>query len=311
MGDQLEEVRDVMKRIVEGVVGLGLVLALAGGCGEDVDVGLFGEGGAGGESATGGDATGGDAAGGAGGSAFVGPAITIHLRANAAFFEHTDGLSGQTPIAHSAGMRKFTLYRDASDPEPVTIFDMGEDHVEVGFNDGDDTVVFVADAAAVPNATYTLARVVYGHVRYRVASTLHNGGLNLSGEFDNMQVLSDGSRVDGELRDSGYYEYVFEAAGMEFPTSGTGAAVPEYSVAGGFSVKFEEGEWAYYFPVNLPVTADLTEDIDVVMQVNMFESFRWVDQDEPEFAAGVFDTTATTFEPVLRFGANQFDVLVE
>lgn len=293
-------------RMTEGLAGLGLMLGLLTACGEDVDVGMFGDGGAGGE-----DATGGDAAGGAGGAPFVGPAITIRMRADAKAFEHDDGLSGQTPISHVAGLRKFSLYRDGSDPDPVTIFDLGENHVEVGFNDGDDTEIFVADAAKIPKATYTVARAVYGHVRYRVASTMHANGLDLPGEFDNMQVLSDGTLVDGEVRDSGYYEYVFSTAGMDFPTTGSNAPVPEYSVTGGFSVVFEDGEWAYYFPVNLPVTEDLTSDVDVILQVNMFESFRWSDQDEPGFEPGVFDTTPTTFEPVLRFGANQFDVVVE
>jgi hypothetical protein len=290
------------------------------GCGSDIGVGELdatsasssssasstsGSGGAGGDGS--GTTTG---TGGAGGS-IDGPVIGIRLRASTAAFPHADGLSGQTPIDHRSGVRKFQLFQGESDPAPLTIFDLGEDSVEVGYNDGDDTLVFTVPVATLPTATYTLARVVHSHVRYRVGATMHANGLSVPGEFDNLQVLSDGSRVDGELHDAGYYEYVFETGGMSFPASGDNAPIPEYLGGGGFSVKFENGEWAYYFPVLLPLTPDLTEDLDVVMEVNMHESFRWTDQQEPSYTAGVFDTTPVVSEPVLRFGANTFGVVLE
>ena len=61
----------------------------------------------------------------------------------------------------------------------------------------------------------------------------------------------------------------------------------------------------------LAVTPDVASDIDIVLEVNMHESFRWQDQEELGFAAGVFDTVPTAFEPVMRFGANEFALSLE
>ena len=43
----------------------------------------------------------------------------------------------------------------------------------------------------------------------------------------------------------------------------------------------------------------------------MHESFRWQDQDLPEYQPGVLDTTPVASEPVLRFGANSQAVYTE
>ncbi len=282
------------------------LIPLVAACGEDID---FGPVGGGGEDAGGGGA-GGAEVGGGGGS--VNDAIVeIHMRSTTATFDHQDGLSGQTPAAHTSGVRSLKLFRDANDPNPATIFDFGQDSVEVSYADGADVLVFTAQASDLPEANFTLARVVHSYVKYRVDATMHASGLVIPGQFDNVQTLSDNSLVDGQLTQSGDYTYVFEGAGMRFPQSGSDAPVPEYEAVGGFSVRFEDGEWAYYFPVNLPVNPDLPEDFAIILEVNMHESYRWMDQTSPGFAAGVFDVTPTTFEPVLQFGANSFDVSVE
>ena len=61
----------------------------------------------------------------------------------------------------------------------------------------------------------------------------------------------------------------------------------------------------------LPVTSELTSDLTLVLEVNMHESFRWMDEPTAGFTDGVFDATPTTFEPVLQFGANSFALTVE
>lgn len=284
-------------------------------CGSTVPVGGYEGGGGqapaegGGGGGTGGGTTS-DGGGGSGGSA-VGPNIEIHLRSSTAPFNHTDGLAGQTPTAHTSGIRSLTLYRMMGDPAPLEVFDLGQDSVEVDYADGADTLVYTAKASEMPEATFTIARVVHTYVKYRVAATMHYMGFVIPGEFDNMQVMSDGTLVDGQLRDAGYYEYTFNGANQSVPVSGNDAPVPEYDGGGGFSVVFENGEWAYYFPVNLPVTPSISEDVRVVLAVNMHESFRWQDQAMPEYMTGVFDVTPTTFEPVLRFGANSFSLVIE
>jgi len=270
-----------------------LALPACGG-GGPVD---FGEGGGGGG--------GGGTSDGAGGGA-TGPAIEIRMRSSTAPFPHGDGLSGQTPSAHTSGLRSLTLYRSKNDPEPFVVFDLGQSPVEVDYADGADTLVYTARASDMPEATFTRARVVHTHVRYRVAAMVHTMGLSVPGSFDNVQVMSDGTLIDGQLRDAGYFEYTFEGGGQTFPMTGNDAPVPEYTSSGGFEVVRENGEWAYYFPVSLVVSPNLTEDLSVVLSVNMHESYRWQDQSSPGYQAGVFDVTPTSFEPVLRFGANSF-----
>jgi len=250
------------------------------------------------------------AQGGAGG-VVDGPTITIRFRAHTDPFAHDDGLNGQTPISHSSGVRKLQLFKDPSDPNPITVFDFGSTFVEIGYDDGDDTSVYTLPAKSLPTGMYTMARVVHSHVRYRVSSTMHTNGLSLPGEFDNMQVLSDGTLLDGQVRNHGYYEYVFLTGGQQFPTSGNNAPLPQGWNTGGFSVGVESGEWAYSFPVDLALTPDLAADLDVVLEVNMFESFRWQDQDQPGYAPGVFDTNPIVSEPVVHFGANSYWLTLE
>lgn len=280
-------------------------------CGSTVPVGGY-EGGGGqtaGQGGTGGGTTT-DGGGGSGGSA-TGPNIEIHLRSSTAPFNHMDGLAGQTPTAHTSGIRSLTLYRTMGDPQPLEVSDLGQNSVEVDYADGADTLVYTAKASDMPQATFTIARVVHTYVKYRVAATMHYMGFVIPGEFDNMQVMSDGTLVDGQLRDAGYYEYTFNGANQSFPISGSNAPIPEYDAGGGFSVVFEDGEWAYYFPVNLPVTPDISDDVSVVLAVNMHESFRWQDESMPDYMTNVFDVTPTSFEPVLRFGANSFSLTLE
>ncbi|MBK6517184.1 MAG: hypothetical protein IPM79_26080 [Polyangiaceae bacterium] len=283
-------------------------------CSEEVPVGGFeGGGGQGGGLEGGGPQGGGDGAEGGGGAGAGGGAqgasVRIHLRSTTETFDHQDGLSGQTPLEHASGVRSLTLYRQEGDPSPLVVFDLGQDSAEVDYADGADTIAFTAKTADLADGVFTLARVVHSWVRYRVAATMHNGVM-VPGQFDNFQVLSDGTLYEGELYDAGAYTYVFGALGMEFPQSGADAPVPEWEAAGGFSVRFEDGEWAYYFPVNLAIDTDWGTDTDVYLDVNMHDSFRWQDQSTAGFTSGVFDVTPTTFEPVLRFGANSFSVSV-
>ncbi len=294
-----------LSRLVWLSTAISAALLLATGCNQDQ--GTFGNHGGGG---TGGDA-GSTAQGGAGGQVIDEPAIMIRFRAHTEPFEHEDNLSGQTPIDHVSGVRKLQLFVDESDPNPVTIFDFGSDFVEIGYNHGDDTAVVSVPASSVPSATYTHARVVHSHVRYRVSANMHQNGMVLPGEFDNLQVLSDGTMLDGTLRDHGYYEYTFITGGQDYTQTGSNAPLPQVWDTGGYTVGFENGEWFYSFPVLLVVPADIDHDLTVVHEVNMFESFRWEDQDEPSYQPGVFDSTAIVSEPVEHFGANSFWVTVD
>ncbi len=306
----------VTPRMKSTAVSLSL-LALAA-CSSKVPVGGFeGTGGygtgaqGGGGSGTGGSGGSSDGGGGSTSGEGGGPTVEIRFRSSTAPFQHTDGFSGQTPSANTSGVKSLTLYRMMGDPDPFEVFNLGQDSVEIDYADGADTLVYTAHASDFPEGTFTIARVVHSWVKYRVDATVHYNSLNIPGEFDNLQVLSDGSLVEGTLRDAGYYEYVFDTGTMQFPTSGSNAPIPEFT-GGGFSVVFENGEWAYYFPVTLPVTPDITSSYSVIFGVNMHESFRWEDQTMTDYTAGVFDVTPpASFEPVKKFGANSFSLTIE
>lgn len=305
-----------------GASTLCFALSAAAGCvptpepfdGSGGDRGQAGEpavGGAGGSGASASEGGQGTSEGGAGSTEPEGPTVTIRFRSHTDPFDHDDGLSGQTPIEHLSGLRKLQLFTSPTDPSPVTIFDFGSDFVEVSYDDGADTAVYSLPASSLPSGTYTMARVVHSHVRYRVAGTMHANGWHLPGEFDNLQVLSDGTMLDGQLRNHGYYEYVFVTGNQEFPASGTNAPLPQGWDTGGFSVGFDDGEWSYSFPVELVVSPALAQDLAVVLEVNMFESFRWQDQELAGYQPGVLDSTPLASEPVIHFGANDFWLTVE
>ncbi len=251
--------------------------------------------------------------GGAGGAdaAADGPRIYFYVRTSTAPFPHADGLSGQTARHAYQGIRSFTLMRDADDREPVTVLDLGDSNVEAGYNDGDETLVGSAPLASVRPGRYTVGKNVVTHSRYEVDATMHVGGLVVPGVLDNVQVLTDGTPIDGVPRPSSWFRYVFRAAGMAYPIEGLGAPLPTEPTTGGFRLVIEGGEAVYYYPIDVTIDEAGDADVRVVLDVNMDHSFRWEDQALPGYAPGVFDSTSVVSEPVRRFGANSLAVTVE
>lgn len=268
--------------------------------------------GSGGTAGEGGGAAGEGGVGGSevGGAAGEGATVRIHLAATTAEFPHSDGLSGQTPISHVGGIRKYQLFKDKNDTKGVPVFDLGNGFVEASYDNGADTVVAEVPLNSIPEGLYTRAQVVHTHVRYRIKATAHNVGYNLPGEFNNVQVMSDHTVLEGVERQSGYYLYKFTAVGTEFPMEGQNAPIPIQPDSGGFSVSHVDGQWIYEFPVNLNIKHQTSGIIDITFQVNMFESFRWQDEDKPDYTPKIFDVTATSFEPVKHFGANSFSIFL-
>jgi len=225
-------------------------------------------------------------------------------------FAHSDGYSGQTSRNTSQGIRSFTLFRDVNDPAPVTVFDHGSNYVEAGYNDGDNTIVGAAPVGSVPAAHYGLARFGVSHSRYRVYSTLHYQGLPIPGDFNCVQVLSDGTDIDGVTRSRGWYRYIFETGGQSYPQEGPNAPLPTSPTTGGFTMITIGSQTYYDFPIDLTVPAAIDKDLHTGLRVNMFESFRWEEQAQPGYSVGVYDTTPVSFEPVRRFGANAAELIV-
>jgi len=248
--------------------------------------------------------------GGPGDAAVDGPFVHIHFRSTVEPFAHMDGLASQTPRAMSGGMRSYSVLRSMDDPTPALVFDYGDGYQEVGYDGGDDTIVASVPARALTGGTFAVGRVVLTHTRYTVDAVVHTAGMNIPGEIEGVVVLSDRTTIDGVMRDRGYNKWILRAGGMEFPQEGTGLFVPEFG-SGGFSVRIEDGETAYYFPANLAVVPDITSDVDMVLEANMHECFRWEDSDMAGYGTGVFDVTPAGYELVRQFGANSFVIIME
>ena len=242
--------------------------------------------------------------------------VSVKVRANTDLFQHIDGISGQTPLFSYAGVRSLRFLRDPDDQAPLTLFDHNlnsevSDFIEAGYNDGDETVVATFPAGDLIAGRYTMARMVQTYSRYQVAVINHVWAEVIPGILTNLQVMSDNTLIDGELRNAGYYESVFEDTdGNESFYSGDDWEVPLFSFTSGSYAVIENGEWAFYFPIDVEFSEEL-EIAAIIINVNMFESFRWRDQLIPGYEDGAFDITPISYEPVERFGGNLFEVSVE
>jgi hypothetical protein len=244
--------------------------------------------------------------------AAVGPSYQAHLRATQSPVSFSDGFSGETPLDQHVGVRSLTLLRSASDPAPLVVFDNGAAVVDAPVNDGSDTVVGSAVAAALPAGTFTVAKVAVGYYDFKVAGTLHANGLTTPGDYHDVEVLSDGVTYAGQTFNKGYYSFTFEVGGTAYGTvTGTDLVTPVDLATGGLTLVAAGNDVTYVFPVMVTLDPGIASDVAIVMTVNTYENFRWQDESQPGYQAGVFDTTPTTYEPVESYGANSFAISVE
>mgnify|MGYP000892868036 CR=1 FL=1 len=140
----------------------------------------------------------------------------------------------------------------------------------------------------------------------------HAAGQNVPGVFSNLQVLSNGSSVDGATFDKGHYKFSFEVGGSSLGgQTGESGPLPQAPSGGGITLDTSGPESAYVFPIDIPVDPTVKSDVNIVFELNTHENFRWQDEASPDYQTGVFDVTPTTFEPVKSFGANSFRVFAE
>lgn len=239
-----------------------------------------------------------------------GPRVTVAARGTTAPFAHADGLSGATPAQQILAVRSLTLLRSATDPSPVTVFDLGDAAVEVDYVTGATTPLATVPIAKMPEGIYTIAKVGVSYVRYRVPARMHTTMGALDGHYQNVQALSEGAKIDGVTRPKGWYRYAFALGGTETGAlEGAGAPTPATSGAGGIVLDTSGPQAFYVFPVQVALVHDHATDMTAVFEANVFESFRWQDQPGLGYTPGVFDTTPATFEPVIAFGANSFTLV--
>lgn len=241
----------------------------------------------------------------AGADARPGPTVEVRLRATAAAFAQTDGLSGETPRKASLGIRSLRLMSGPTDPNPALVFDLGTAFVEAPLDDGSDTSIATVAIARVRAGSYAWAKVGVSHVRYQVDATMHSAGIDLAGVFDNAQVLSSGTLLDGVARDAGWYRFSFVANGTTWGTiTGANGPLPTYPQSGGIGLVVEANSAYYTFPVTTVIDPGVTRDWVVTLVLNVDHDFRWEDTPGAGHQPGVFDAEPTAFEPVRRFGAN-------
>ncbi len=239
------------------------------------------------------------------------PGLALHLRATATPFPHADDLAGLTPSAARLGIVSLTLLRGANDPSPWVVFDRGTSFVDASLDDGADTAVATVARRDLVPGTFTRARVGVTHVSYELPARMHAAGLVTPGVFRNVQVLADGTVLDGAPRASGWHRYTFLVGGAPAGTvEGANAPLPT-AASSPFVLRVEGGRAFYDLAALVVIGPDRAAPARTVFTVNVHEHFRWRDEAQPGYAKGAFDATPASFEPVVRFGANAFELTVE
>ena len=239
----------------------------------------------------------------------AGPKVAIRLRGSTAPFTHVDGWSGATPEMQIVAISSLWLLRSPTDANPVRVFDHGVSSIPADLVTNESTEVGSVVAKTLPAGEFTIAKAGVAYVRYSVPARMHSI-VSVDGRYDNVQSLSDGAVVDGVPHDKGWFRYSFSANGTTYGAlEGDTAPLPAVNTNGGLTLDTSGPQSFYVFPVKVSVDPDITTDHEVLLEVNVHESFRWQDQFAPGYSAKVFDTTPYTFEPVMAFGANAFTLI--
>lgn len=299
-----------MRRFVHAsfvVVGLTVIASLAGCSGATSDIDqkpcALPEGcpnGSGGGSSSSSGAVGGD-----GGSELPsGPRVTIAVRGTTTPVAHPDPWSGETPKKQIVAIRSLYLLRSPTDPKPVQVFDLGANSVEAELVGGKKVTIANVGAKSLPAGVFTIAKAGVSYVRYSVDARLHSV-VAVDGQYENVQALSDGAVIDGVTHAKGHFRYSFVANGTTYGTlEGEDAPVPALTATGGLTLDGSGPQAFYVFPAQVAIDPNITVDHEALLELNVHESFRWQDQEGAGYTSKVFDTTASTFEPVMSFGAS-------
>jgi hypothetical protein len=286
-----------------GLLSSFLMLAACGGSSSTVDPAGPGSSGSDPGSTSGGSGSGSEDPGG--------PRLTLALRGSTTPVAHADGFSGQTPTRQIVAIKSLWLYKSATDPSPLKVLDLGAKSVETDLVTGQTSEIGTVALKSLAAGTYTIAKVGTAYVRYSVAARMHSV-VTTDGRYDNIQALSDGSVIDGQTRAKGWYRYAYAVGATTYGTQeGADAPLPQLPSTGGFALETTGPESFYVFPTSVVIDPNEPKDQRFVCEVNVHESVRWQDQAQPGYAEHVYDTTATTYEPVMAFGASSFSLKLE
>lgn len=235
------------------------------------------------------------------------------MHGSTAPFAHKDGFAGETPRKQIVAIKSLYLLRSANDPNPVKVFDHGDDAVEVELVSGKTIEIAKVAAKTLPAGVFTVAKSGASYVKYAVDARMHSGTIYgaIDGYYDNVQALSDGAVIDGKKKKKGDFRYSFvaDATGATVGAlEGENAPTPVATSGGGITMDMSGPETFYVFPINMAVDPNVATDQLVDFELNVDKSFRWADQSMPGYSTGTYDTTPTQFEPVMAFGANAFEL---
>lgn len=266
-------------------------------------------------------ATGGDGAGSAaGGSATAGGSkgtvsggnYVIVLRAEQSPVAVDPSTAGQTPSDQRIGFLGLRLKKDAGDASPLDVADFSAP-VDVGYNDGDETVVAKVPARSLAAGHYTVAEVPIAYVRFMIGGTYHDSGASVPGTFADVISMANGTVIDGSTHDEGWWKSSFSStAGTTLGVlAGENAVFGQPGGASGIVLDTSQSPSKYVFSTSLDVDPTIDHDVKVVFTVNTFEDFRWQDASGPGYANGVFDVSGSSFETVTQLGANSIATTIE
>ncbi|MEO8875095.1 MAG: hypothetical protein ABI461_05865 [Polyangiaceae bacterium] len=220
--------------------------------------------------------------------------------------------SGETPSDQRIGFSGLRLFRNAADASPLVVADLPAP-VDVGYNDGDDTVIATVPAKSLQAGHFTVAHVPIAYVRFTVAGTFHTTEIAAPGNFSDVISMADGAMIDGTAHDQGFWETAFSSTGGTTYGMQTGehAVTAQPGATSGVVLDNSKSPSEYVFSTDLDVDPNLDHDVRVVFHVNTYQDFRWQDQSVAGYSAGTFDVSAAGFETVTQLGANSIATTVE
>jgi hypothetical protein len=249
---------------------------------------------------------------GSSGTPGSGAQVTLSLRGTTTPVPHSDGFSSQTPASQYVAVKSLWLLKSKDDPSPLKVLDLGTNAVETDLVGGKTNDIGTVALKSLPAGTYTIAKIGVAWVRYRVRARIHSYGVATDGRYDNVEALSDGVVVDGQTRSKGWFRSEFGVGETVYGAyEAADAPLPQLAASGGMTLETKGPDSFYVFPMHVTIDPSATKDQRIVCEVNVHESFRWQDQQQADYTAKVFDTTPTTYEPVMSFGASALALFLE
>jgi hypothetical protein len=220
--------------------------------------------------------------------------------------------SGETPADQRIGFLGLQLLQNTNDPSPLVVANLSAP-VDVGYNDGDDTVIATVPAKNLRAGHFTVAHVPIAYVRFTVAGTFHSTEIAVPGDFSDVIAMANGAMIDGTSRDQGFWETAFSSDGGTTYGMQTGehAVIAQPGASSGIALDNANSPSKYVFSTDLDVDPTIDHDVRVVFHVNTYQDFRWQDSNAAGYTNGVFDVSSSGFETVTQLGANSISTTIE